>query len=564
MGFADYVLPHRLLLNRALNKEADILRERVSSYQEEYESKIAHVNKEIEIAVADANREIERAKESFITQLSLDQELLNAVQSNLFDYTDGYFQQRLTKHILELLRLEQQSISDNISFLNDQMKLIGEEIEILEDRKNRLSSQTDIKDVIALLSISDCDLPINDDETAQTLLHKALVAANECEKDSAKRIALSKLIEKLQERADLLPLITYISWVIQQKIQFSKELSRQRDQLRKEDSEKIAEINDAQNKIKQLNERMTDIARNVREYWAAPIAELGVEIAAYYHQKKQLPKYSERAAELKDYCEEHKEVSRQLKSMAESHSNDSFTWNRLQRERKDLAEKIEDAKRDLEKIKSIESSINSAKKKRTEWYDKKKSILGICNQSNVYLLSDRDSGESDEIRIVSERLDGYLQRQAEIEKENRAALERIHKDKDDCVSKLEEAICEANVNVEKAQNAYDKARFTLAYLQESDNRFFLIKLFKESENVTNAKKQLLAKEKALKSAQELLSDLVAEKEKKEKAFDKEIKSFIGVRDSGLVSSIEKYQRRLGELTVPKGSSTLSEETNDET
>ena len=528
------------------------------TYQEEYESKIAQVNEEIEIAVADANREIERAKESFITQLSLDQELLNAVQSNLFDYTDVYFQQRLTKHILGLLRLEQRAISDKISFLSEQMKLLGEEIEILEDRKNRLSSKTDIKDITALLSMSDCDLPINDDETAQTLLHKALVAANECEKGSATRIALSKLIEKLQERADLLPLITYISWVIQQKIHFSKELSKQRDQLRKDDSEKLAEINDAQNAIKQLNERMTDIARNVREYWAAPIAELGVEIAAYYHQKEQLPKYSDRAAELKDYCEEHKEVSHRLKSMAGSHSDDSFTWDRLQRERKDLSVKIEDAKSDLERIKIIESSIDSAKRKRSEWYDKRKTILGICNQSNVYLLSDRDSGESDEIRIVSERLDGYLQRQTEIEKENRAALERIHKDKDDCVSKLEEEIREANVSVEEAQIAYNKAQSSLTKLQESDNRFFLVKLFKESEDVTNAKKQLVARKKALKSAQEQLTDLISEREKQEKAFEKEIKTFRGVHDSGLISSIEKYQYRLRELTLSNNSTIASE------
>lgn len=558
MGFTDYVLPHRLLLNRALNKEADILRKRASAYQEGYESKIAQVNEEIEIAVAEANCEIERAKESFVAQLSLDQDLLNAVQSNLLAYTDVYFQQRLTKHILELLRLKQQSISDNISFLSDQMKLIGEEIEILEDRKNRISSQTDIKDVIALLSMSDCDLTINDDETAQTLLRKAIDAANECEKGSVKRIALSKLIEKLQERADLLPLITYISWVIQHKIQFSKELLRKRDLLRKEDSEKQAEINDAQNVIIQLNERMTDIARNVREYWAAPIAELGVEIAAYYHQKKQLPKYSERATELKDYCEEHKEVSRRLKSMAESHSDDSFTWDRLQRERKDLSEKIEDAKSDLERIRSIESSIDSAKKKRSEWYDKRKSILGICNHSNVYLLSDRDSGESDEIRIVSERLDGYLQRQAEIEEENRAALERIHKDRDDCIFKLEEAIREANVSVEKAQNAYNKAQSSLTKLQESDNRFFLVKLFKESEDVTNAKKQLVARKKALKSAQEQLTDLISEREKQEKAFEKEIKTFRGVHDSGLISSIEKYQYRLRELTLSNNSTIASE------
>lgn len=564
MGFADYVLPHRLLLNRALNKEADKLRERVSTYQKEYKNKIAQINEEIEVAIAAANGEIEKAKESIIAQLSQDQNLLNAVQGYLFDYTDVYFQQRLSKKRLKLLNLEQQTISENISFLSGQMKLIGEEIEILEDRKNRLSSQTDIKDVVALLSVSDCDLPINDDETAQTLLGKVLKVASESEKGSAKRTALFKLAEKLQERAELLPLITYISWVIQQKIQFSKDLTRQRDQLRNEENEKQAEINDIQGAIKQFNERLTETARHVREYWVAPIAELGVEIAAYYHQKKQLPKYSERAAELKEYCEKHKEVSRRLKNMAESHSDDSFTWDSLQRERKDLSEKIEDAKSDLGIIESLESSIDSAKKKRSEWHDKRKSILGICNQSNVYLLSDRDSGESDEIRIISERLDGYLQRQTEIEKENRAALERIQKEKDDCISKLEEAICEANASAEEAQNAYDNAQSSLVHLQESDNRFFLVKLFKESDDVTKAKKQLLAKKKALKSAQDLLSGLLSEKEKEEKAFNKEIKSFRGIRDSGLVSSIEKYQRRLGELTVSKGFAMASEEMNDET
>ena len=559
MKHADYILPHRLLVNRALRKEADLLREKVSAYQEDYKNKILQANKEIGNALAEANDAIERAKETFVAQLASDQELLSAVQSNLFEYTDAYYQQRSSKCIIKLLRLELQAISENKSFLSEQMELIGEEVQILEDRKNRLSSQIDTKDVITLLKLSGCDLTIGSDETARSLLNKVFTFANEFEKGSVERKSLFILVERLQEQAELLPLISYISWVVQQKIQFSKELSRQRTQLSDEYSDKQLEITDTQNAIDQLSRTMTDIARRVREYWAIPIAELGVELSAYYHQKGQLPKYSERAAELKDYCEEHKEVSRKLKSMAESHSDDSYTWDRLQRELKDLSVKIEDAKNDLDRIKRIESSIDSTKSTRDEWYGKRRTIIEICKKSDVYLLSDRDSGESDEIRIVSEKLNSFRQRQAEIEEENRAALERIHFEKDAVVSELATAIVEANAQLKKAQAAYNKEQITLQKLQESDSRFFLIKLFKESEEITNAKKKAIVVKKQLKSMQDRLSDLVSEKEKQEKAYDKKIKSFNGIQDFGLKSSIENYERRLNELLSRRNSVVPSEE-----
>lgn len=72
MVFANYGLPHRLLVNRALRKESDVLRERIAAYQEEKKNKIADANKEIEIALADANSSFEKAKKSFGAQLAHD------------------------------------------------------------------------------------------------------------------------------------------------------------------------------------------------------------------------------------------------------------------------------------------------------------------------------------------------------------------------------------------------------------------------------------------------------------------------------------------------------------
>lgn len=563
MVFANYGLPHRLLVNRALRKESDVLRERIAAYQEEKKNKIADANKEIEIALADANSSFEKAKKSFGAQLAHDQELLLVVQSNLFEYTDVFFKHRASKQVLDLLHIEQKAISDNIVFLGDQMKLIGEEIMILEDRKSRLASQTDIKDVLALLALSGCDLHVENDETAQTLLSKVVSAAKECDKGTAKRNALFKLAEKLQERAELLPLISYISWIIQQKIQFSKELSLQRKRLKEEFDSKQVEIENTKNAHDQLSRTKTEIARRVREYWAVPVAELGVELTAYYGQKSSLPKYSARARELKNLCEEHKEISRQLKSMAESHSDDSYRWDRLQRERKVLSDEIETAKDDLEKIRCLEASIESTKRTRNEWYEKRRSILETCSKSNVYLLSDYNSGESDEIRIVSERLTVYLQRQAKIEDENRAALARVQKAKADVISELEATICEAQADLKKAQGVYIEAQISFQKTKESDKRLFLIKLFAESGEVATARKNLSIKKECLESAQSRLSSLFEEKEKQEKLYDKKVKDFRGAQDASLASTINKYQRRLEELASHNKHTSKNEGKNDD-
>ena len=86
----------------------------------------------------------------------------------------------------------------------------------------------------------------------------------------------------------------------------------------------------------------------------------------------------------------------------------------------------------------------------------------------------------------------------------------------------------------------------------------MIKLFKESEEITNAKKKAIVVKKQLKSMQDRLSDLVSEKEKQEKAYDKKIKSFNGIQDFGLKSSMENYERRLNELLSRRNSVVPSE------
>ena len=382
MSSWEIILPHRLLVNRSLRKASEGLRSRIEDYQLEYDREIERYTAEIEQAKTDKDSDFDNVKLSLINELSKDKAFFDAVQAGLLEYVDLYLRRQCLNKILEIKTLEMQALIEYGYFLTEQMRLIGEEIEILEARKDKLVIQAKVDDVIELIGLSGCDLTVGSNDDAQSLLVKVSKLLDACDdKDSLTKHALLRLRAVLQERVDFLPIIQYISWTIQQKIQLSRQLSSERRKIISNENEKTNELLQVSEDIDSLNCLLEDQARIVREYWAIPITQLNVEI-------------SFEDVKLNRIFKEIKVTNERIQEMISEHSSDSCTWERLQREKEDLKKKISPVKKE---IKQLEDEL-------WHWYAKEQKIRTLCEQNRVVPISDNTSQESDEWRIINKRL----------------------------------------------------------------------------------------------------------------------------------------------------------------
>ena len=66
MSAWDYIMPHRLLVNRSLRKAAQELRDRVELYQIEFDRRLEDCKSDLQRAEEDKNKELETFKLKFI------------------------------------------------------------------------------------------------------------------------------------------------------------------------------------------------------------------------------------------------------------------------------------------------------------------------------------------------------------------------------------------------------------------------------------------------------------------------------------------------------------------
>ena len=81
----------------------------------------------------------------------------DSVQAGLLEYVELYLRRQWLNKIREIKTLERQTFVEYGYFLTEQMKLIREEIDILEVRKDKLVLQAKVDDVIELIGLSGCD-----------------------------------------------------------------------------------------------------------------------------------------------------------------------------------------------------------------------------------------------------------------------------------------------------------------------------------------------------------------------------------------------------------------------
>lgn len=532
MSVWDKVLPHRLLINSSLRKASADLRSHIDEYKVDYELQIERCSAEIEQARIKKDNDFEKVKLSLTDELSKDADLFDKVQARLLEYVDLFLRRQCFNNVREAKKLEKQALAEYVGFLSLQMRLIGEEIDVLEERKDKLAAQAKVEDVKELLGLTGCDITVSEDDDAVSLLAKVseLVYTTEMS-DRLARQALLKLRSVLQERVDLLPLIQYITWIIQQKILLSAQLKTEREKTKIALKGKIDELAEINNSVTDLGRMLDEQARIVRAYWAVPLANIDVQISYYDKKLKTLfSDVNDCQEELNRFFSELKDTNQQIQQMISSHSDDNWKWERLQREKSDYRNSISSTKDDINVLQSqisqVKSTLTSLKAERQQWYVRQQMLYSLCKKNNVYLISDGKQKASDEYRIIDARLSELYQieNDANLREDERFEREsaQIQQDKKDKVDKLYASIASAEKKQTEKNTDLNRASKTLSNSKSRDARFFLLKLFSETEEVTCAKLALQSASTQKKIADTDLAKLRAELAEATASFDRRL------------------------------------------
>jgi hypothetical protein len=506
MSVWDKILPHRLLVNSSLRKASADLRSHIEEYEVEYKLKIERCSAEIEQVHFDKDTHFERVKLSLIDELSKDADLFEKVRAGLLEYVDLFLRRQCLYKVQEVKKLEKQALAEYRDFTATQMRLIGEEIDILEERKDKLSSQAKVEDVRQLLELTGCDIVVNDNEDAISLLEKvSKLISTSGVLDRYATQALHKLRSVLQERVDLLPVIQYISWLIQQKKMISAQLKGERDNTKSALKDKTDELLEVSATINDLGRSLDEQAITVREYWANPLTLLNIQISFLY-------------TKLNAIFSEVKEIGERIEHMQRSGSDDSFTWDRLWREKNDLKEKIPQVKMEIESLKA----------ERQQWFARRQMLYSLCKKNNVHLISDGKAKASDEYRIIDTRLfelyqieNNTNQREEECFKHESAKIQQARKAK---ATELSTLIANAEKIQAEKSAALDEASKQLSRSKSRDARFFLLKLFSETEEVNRAKQMENTANTQKKLADTKLLALKKELAEAMESFDRQFKA----------------------------------------
>lgn len=574
----DYVMPHRLLINKSLRKEAEGLRARVDAYQIEYDRRVEECQEEIKRVESERQEKLIEFGNSLEEELQDERSFLESVAQDITAYADAYLHRNCLFKMRDIKRKQIEILQEDTAFLSSQMAIIGREIDYLRERQNVLTSFTDVKDIIRLTTLSGYEISFDEESDAKDLLEKVSQAITNCGPgQDTERFSLIRLKGIIQERSEYLPTIKYIAWVIQQKIQYSKQLSDKRSRVRDTQEAIKQEINLIEDNISSINETLGNIARKVRYYWAKPITylnadichenielkeereRLGSDVPSLKHERKDLVDKKRTAiSDIRDKKSRRRDVGNELRSMSASHSSDQWRWDSLQNERISLSSDIDRLSSDIDRyssridslsseieslvsaVKSSEEIISSKKEARKKWNEKRAHIINLLKRYDMNLRFDRRIAQKDETDIITIRLEeikqireeGALQAQEAFKQEYEEII-RVH----------EEKVCDYKERRHELQNQYQEiedvcskceqsvsmAKKRLETSKEADDRFVLVKIFSESSAVTAAKDELKKALAALTKAQEtkksaklLVEELEKEAEAEAKAFEENL------------------------------------------
>jgi len=490
MNAWDKVVPHRILLNRSLRKAADGSRSRAAAFQQE----IARYMAEIELAKANSDRDIGRMKASLASELSKDKAFFDAAQAGMLVYIDLYFQHKCLDQLRGINANERQTLAEYRKYLSEQMNLIGDEITILDDRKNILVVQASVDDIVELIGLLGGGLSFEAGDDARVLLRKVNAALSACDDNEQLKRALRRLRTFVQERVDYLAAIAYTDWIIQQKIQTSKQYKTERLTVDAAIAEKDAELPELDKAYSAIFLLLRGQEKTVRDCWEIPIAGLDRQID---EKRGEIRALKGKEWELKRIFIEIRKLNDRLYGDA-SDTLDSFTREELKHEKEDLKNKIPSAQDEVDvanqKITAIEAEITPLEAQRQQWFERMQMIYALAKQNRVALLPEHISKKLDECEEIDVRL-AELERKAQAETalaQQRAREEqgRIQKEKSEKEAELHTLLESAKRNQLATQTRLAQATAQLLISKQHDTRFFLTKLFKDTDDIRAAKRAL--------------------------------------------------------------------------
>jgi len=539
MSVWNYIMPHRLLLNKSLRKVSQELLDRVDAYQVEYDRRVEECKAELVDAETEKNRLVEEFREAFIQELKEEGTILDEIQTDIVQYTDCFFQRAYLYQLRSIRQKQNNILHEEYSFLAEQIKYVDAEINLLRERQGELTAFTAVDDIINLEKQCGYDLGFNTADNAKSLLTKISDALKSYQgDDSAEKFALLRLKAIIQERSDYLPTINYISWVIQIKKQFSKKLSIRKSDIKNQQATIRKDVTDIKNEILSLTDQLVLLSIKVRYHWARPITYINADICYAYvelsedkirlqneaprlrdeiREKKQ--KKSVVISEIQDKKGKRRDVGSKIRSMKDSHSSDQWRWDSLKRESRDLTSDIDSLSSDIDHlssdinslsseldslqsaVKSSETMISSKKNERKEWAARRARLVDLIKKYDKSFRSDSKIAESDEINIIEARVseiqvireDGKLEAQRVFKQERKALIaehEQIIKVLDSQENELQKKLATAEAEYQHNSKMVSQASRNLKKCAEEDNRFVLFKALSEAPSVTVAKREL--------------------------------------------------------------------------
>ena len=574
MSVWEYVMPHRLLINKSLRKTAEDLRARLDDYQIEYDRRLEECIEELKRVEGEYQEKCIKFNNSLEEKLQKERSILESVAQDITSYVKKYLHRNCLFQMRDIKRKQIEILKEDNSFLNSQMTLISREVDYFREIQNELTSFTDVKDIISLISLSGYGINFAENDNAKDLLDKVSRAIINCGCDqNAEKFALIRLKGIIQERSEYLMAIKYIAWVIQQKIQFSKQLSNKRRIIQDTQKDIWQEIEKIEANAQLSNKALEDIARRIRYYWVKPITYLNADICNAYKELKEkkerlskdapalrrerrelIAKKCSAISDIRDKKSRRRDVGNELRSMRDSHSSDQWQWDRLQSESRSLTSDIDRLSFDIdwysseisllsleiESLECLEATISAKKEARKKWNEKRAYIINMLKSNDIYIRADRRISEQDEINIIMIRLEEIQQIREKgaaearrIYKQEYEEIIRLHEKK---VSDYEKQRQELQKELQEIETACVKnkqnvslAEMKFEFSKVADDRFVLVKIFSESPDVIAAKEELEKALKALDKAQETnksiklqIDELEKEAEAEAKAFDEEV------------------------------------------
>lgn len=550
MSTGDFIMPHRLLINKSLRKVSQELRDRVEVYQVEFNRRLEECKADLQRAEENKNKELEAFRTDLLRELNDDLQILEEIQGNILKYIDCFFYRAYLSQLLEINQRRNDILHEDYVFLRNQIKTIDKEIVLLRERQNDLTAFTKVDDIIHLATLTEYDLDFQSSDDAKQLLRKISDALETYRgEDSAEKNALLRLKTIIQERSDYLPTINYISWVIRIKIRFKKHLSSKRSKVEKEQETLRDDMVSVGKKIRDLTEELDLLAEKVRYYWAKPItylnsdisranmeleeekSKLRKEVPEIINENKELKKKRHSAiSEIQEKSRLRKDVEKKLQDMMESHSSDNWEWDRLQRENSSLKSEIKNISSQINNYNSAIdelspalnslSTISEKRKERKKWEEKRTRIVGFIRHYDKDFPTGRRIAENDEKNIIVARLAeiqqireiGIVEAQ-EAHKKEFDEIKRLHEEK---ISELEARKQELHTRLQNSESAYSESLTRISLIEnkietakKTENRFSLFSLFYESPAVTAAKAELEREQEVLAQEEETKRTIIS-------------------------------------------------------